>query len=71
MLLEPIADALLCGHPLHDAAVDAAVFAARYGLGGEVVDARGEAVLYEAAECLHFVSVSLGTQLAALGYLHP
>lgn len=56
MLLETIADALLCGHPLEDATVDAAVFAGREGLGGEVVDARGEAVLYETTESLGVVS---------------
>ena len=52
VLLEAVADALLGGHPLEDAAVDAAVFAGREGLGGEVVDARGEAVVDEAAESL-------------------
>lgn len=52
MLLETIADALLCSHPLEDATVDAAVFAGRESLGGEVVDARGEAVLYETAKGL-------------------
>lgn len=52
MLLEAIAHALLGSHPLEDAAVDAAVFARGEGLGGEVVDARGEAVFDEAAESL-------------------
>lgn len=52
VLLEPIADTLLGGHPLEDAAVDAAVFFGGHGLGGEVVDAGGEAVLDEATECL-------------------
>lgn len=53
MFLEAIAHALLRSHPLEHAAVDAAVFAGRYSLGGEVVDARGEAVFYEAAEGAH------------------
>lgn len=52
MLLEAVADALLGGHPLEDAAVDASVFAGGEGLGGEVVDAGHEAVLDEAAEGL-------------------
>lgn len=39
MLLETVADTLLRGHPLHNTAIDAAVFASRHGLGGEVVDA--------------------------------
>lgn len=52
MLLEAIADALLGGHPLEDAAVDAAVFAGRQRLGGEVVDAGCEAVLDETAKGL-------------------
>ena len=53
VLLEAVADALLGGHPLEDAPVDAAVLLGGDGLGGEVVDARGEAVLDEAAECLY------------------
>jgi hypothetical protein len=52
VLLEAVANALLRGHPLKHAAVDAAALARRDGLGGEVVDARGEAVLDEAAESL-------------------
>jgi hypothetical protein len=52
VLLEAIAHALLGSHPLEDAAVEAAVFARGEGLGGEVVDARDEAVFDEAAECL-------------------
>lgn len=56
VLLEAVADALLGGHPLEDAAVDAAVFARGEGLGGEVVDAGGEAVVDEAAESLVRVS---------------
>ncbi len=57
VLLEAVADALLGGHPLEDAAVDAAVFAGREGLGGEVVDARGEAVIDEAAESLQNMDI--------------
>lgn len=45
VLLEAVADALLRGHPLEHAAVDAAALARRDGLGGEVVDTCGEAVL--------------------------
>ncbi len=52
MLLETIADALLGVPPLHDAAVDAAALAGGDGLGGEVVDARVEAMLRETAESL-------------------
>ena len=56
VLLEAVADALLRGHPLEDAAVDAAVFARREGFGGEVVDAAGEAVLDETAKGLSLSS---------------
>lgn len=52
VLLEAIAHALLGGHPLLDAAVDAAGLAGGDGLGGEVVDAGHEAVLDETAESL-------------------
>ena len=52
VLLEAVAHALLGGHPLHDAAVDAAALARRDRLGGEVVDAGVEAVLDETAKCL-------------------
>lgn len=52
VLLEPIAHALLRGHPFEHAAVDAAVFARRHGFGCEVVDARCEAVFDKATECL-------------------
>ena len=52
VLLEPIADALLRGHPLEDATVDAAGLAPGQRLGCEVVDAGGEAVLDEATERL-------------------
>ena len=59
VLLETIAHALLRGHPLEHTAVDAAVFAGGDCLGGEVVDAGGEAVFNEAAEGL-FAFVSAG-----------
>lgn len=52
MLLEAIADALLGGHPLEDATVDAAVLARGEGFRGEVVDAGVEAVLNETAKGL-------------------
>lgn len=52
MLLEAVANALLGGHPLLDAAVDAAALPGRDGLGGEVVDAGHEAVLNETTESL-------------------
>lgn len=39
VLLEPLRQALAASHELLDAAKDAAVFALRDGLGGEVVDA--------------------------------
>lgn len=57
MLLEAVADTLLCGDPFLDAAVDAAGFLGGEGLGGEVVNAGGEAVLNEAAESLGHVSI--------------
>lgn len=53
MLLEAVANALLGGHPLLDAAVDAAALPGRDGLGGEVVDAGHEAVLNETTESAH------------------
>lgn len=53
VLLEAVADALLGGHPLLDAAVDAAGLAGGDGFGGEVVDAGNEAVLNETAESLY------------------
>lgn len=43
---EALAQAGLGGHGLGDAAADAARLAAREGLGGEVVDAGAEAVVY-------------------------
>lgn len=60
MLLEAIADALLGGHPLEDAAVQAARLLGRERLGGEVVDTGGEAVLNETAKGLNNVA-KLGT----------
>lgn len=59
MLLEPIANTLLRSHPLHHAAVDTSVLLGRHSLGSEVVDARGEAVLYKAAECLRGLAWSV------------
>ena len=59
MLLEAVADALLGGHPLEYASVDAAVLLCRDGLGGEVVDARIEAVLDEAAKSLEICQLSI------------
>lgn len=53
VLLEAVADALLRGHPLLDAAVDAAAFPVGNGLGGEVIDAGHEAVLDKTAESLY------------------
>lgn len=53
MLLEAVTDALLGGHPLLDAAVDAAALAGGDGFGGEVVDAGHEAVLNKTTESLH------------------
>ena len=64
MLLETVANALLRGHPLEHAAVDAAALARRDGLGGEVIDARGEAVLDEAAESLVYKSASFKIRFA-------
>lgn len=52
VLLEAVADTLLGGHPLEDAAVDAARLARGEGLGCEVVDAAHEAVLDEPAKGL-------------------
>jgi hypothetical protein len=54
VLLESLADTLLSGHPLGNAAVDAAALAGGDGLGGEVVDAGHEAVLNETAKGLEF-----------------
>lgn len=50
VLLEALREALAAGHVLLDAAGDAAVLALGHGLGGEVADARGEAVVDEVAE---------------------
>ena len=50
VLLEALAEALGHGHVLLDAAGDAAGLAARQRLGAEVVDARYEAVVYQAVE---------------------
>ena len=49
---EALAQAGLGGHALGHAPADAARLAAREGLGGEVVDARVEAVVDEVAEDL-------------------
>jgi hypothetical protein len=50
--LEAVAEALLCGHPLLDAAVEAAGFAGGDSLGGEVIHAGVEARLDETTESL-------------------
>jgi len=50
LLGEPLAQTGLGGHGLHDAAREAAILAARQGLGGEVVDAGVEAVIDEVSE---------------------
>lgn len=50
MLLEALAHALLRGHPLEDAAVEAAGLLGGERFGGEVVDAGGEAVLDKTTE---------------------
>lgn len=55
MLGEALAQALGLGHLLLDAAGDAARLAVGQGLGGEVVDARDEAVVHEVAEDVHKV----------------
>lgn len=52
VLLEALAHALLRGHPLEDAAVEAARLLGGERFGGEVVDAGGEAVLDKTAESL-------------------
>lgn len=52
VLLEALAHALLRGHPLEDAAVEASGFLGGKRLGGEVIDAGGEAVLDKTAESL-------------------
>jgi len=54
-LAEALAQAGLGRHGLEHAAADATVLAAREGLGGEVVDARGEAVVDEVTEDLCLV----------------
>lgn len=54
VLLEALAQALRHGHVLLDAARHAARLAARQRLGGEVVDTRDEAVVYEVAKELFF-----------------
>lgn len=51
-LAETLAQARLGRHGLEHAAADAAGLATGKGLGGEVVDAGGEAVVYEVAEDL-------------------
>lgn len=52
VLLEALGQALARGQVLLDAARDAAVLALGDGLGGEVVDAGGEAAVDEVAEKL-------------------
>lgn len=52
VLLEALAHALLCGHPLEDAAVETAGLLGGDRFGGKVVDAGGEAVLDKSAESL-------------------
>jgi hypothetical protein len=52
MLLEALAHALLRGHPLEDAAVEASGFLGGERFGGEVVNAGCEAVLDKTAESL-------------------
>lgn len=52
MLGKALAQALGLGHLLLDAPRDAASLAVRQGFGGEVVDARYEAVVYEVAKDL-------------------
>lgn len=51
-LAEALAETRLGGHGLEHAAADAAGLATGKGLGGEVVDAGSEAVVYEVAEDL-------------------
>lgn len=65
-LAKALAQARLGRHGLEHAAADAAGLAAGKGLGGEVVDAGGEAVVYEVAEDL-FV-VTKGVSLVFLRY---
>lgn len=50
MLLEALGQTLATGHVLLHTARDAAVLALGHGLGGEVADAGGEAVVDEVAE---------------------
>lgn len=69
MLLESVADALLGGHPLRDASVDAAALLGGDGLGCEVVDAGVEAVLDETSESLvsRMTVLALTARLASPG----
>lgn len=60
MFLEAIAHALLRSHPFQHAAINAAVLAGRNRLGGEVVDARSEAVFYETAKSLIYLQKKKG-----------
>lgn len=55
VLGEALAQALGLGHLLLDAAGDAARLAVGQGLGGEVVDARDEAVVHEVSKDVHKV----------------
>lgn len=71
MLLEAVADALLGGHPLLDAAVDAAALARGDGFGGEVVDTGHEAVLNKTAESLRrSISTPILRREMVLGETH-
>jgi hypothetical protein len=56
LLLEALADALAAGHELGDAPRHAAGLARHEGFGGEVIDARLEAVVDEVGEHLERVS---------------
>lgn len=63
MFLEAIAHALLRSHPFQHAAVNAAVLAGRNRLGGEVVNARSEAVFHETAKSLIYVEEKIRTKI--------
>ena len=68
---EALAEARLGCHRLGNAALDAAALAAREGLGGEVIDARVEAVVDEVAEeaheLLHLALLEALLKLSLLG----
>lgn len=68
-LAEAFSQTGLRGHGLEDAPADAAVLAARHGLGGEVVYAGREAVVYQVGKDLFFFGQYFFYSFAAFLFL--